>query len=59
MSRQTLNYKELQKYFNAVERGNVIAARLENGQISFHTATILFKSMYEKLTEEIESENLS
>lgn len=58
MTRQTLNYKELQKYFNAVKQGNVIAARLENGQISFHTATVLFKSMYDKLTQEIEEENI-
>jgi hypothetical protein len=56
MMSKNINYGELQKYMVLLRSGNAIAARMENGQISEHTAKVLFGRMIETLAEEIRDE---
>jgi hypothetical protein len=46
--KSNIDYGELQKYFELLRKGNVVAARLHNGQISHHAATVLFKKVIEE-----------
>lgn len=54
--KSNIDYGELQKYFELLKRGNVVAARLHNGQISHHAANVLFKKIIEDLATKIQEE---